>query len=73
MVLYLADKIEPGRRYYPALETLRQLANEDLAAATLNSLRSTQAYVTRQRQTLHPSTQRVINWLERLVDNRKEH
>lgn len=73
MVLYLADKIEPGRRYYPALEAVRQLADENLAAATLNSLRSTQAYVTRQRQTLHPATQRVILWLERLVENGKEH
>jgi nicotinate-nucleotide adenylyltransferase len=73
MVLYLADKIEPSRRYYPALETLRNLSEVNLVAATLYSLRSTQAYVTHQRQALHPSTQRVIDWLERLpVEKEKE-
>jgi predicted HD superfamily hydrolase involved in NAD metabolism len=66
MVLFLADKIEPGRRYYPALAVVRTLADENLVQAMLYSLRSTQAYVTRQRTALHPTTQRVIDWLERL-------
>jgi nicotinate-nucleotide adenylyltransferase len=66
MVLYLADKIEPGRRYYPALPVIRGLAEENLVKATLYSLRSTQAYVTRQQTALHPTSQRVIDWLERL-------
>ncbi|MDD3213320.1 MAG: nicotinate-nucleotide adenylyltransferase [Eubacteriales bacterium] len=66
MVLYLADKIEPGRRYYPALPNIRALAEESLVKATIESLRSTQAYVTRQKAVLNPTTQRVIDWLERL-------
>jgi nicotinate-nucleotide adenylyltransferase len=66
MVLYLADKIEPSRRYYPALPAIRSLAEESLVKATLLLLQSTEAYVTRQREALHPSSERVIDWLERL-------
>ena len=72
MVLFLADKIEPSRRSYPALETVRKLAQQSLVAATLSSMRSTQAYVARQNATPHPSTQRVIRWLERLPSERVE-
>ena len=66
MVLFLADKIEPSRRSYPVLEEVRALAQQSLIAATLLSMRSTQQYVTRQKAIIHPTTQRVIHWLERL-------
>jgi nicotinate-nucleotide adenylyltransferase len=66
MVLYLADKIEPGRRNYPGLDELRALAEKNLVAAMLRSLHMTQQYVTHQKAPLHPATQRVIAWLERL-------
>lgn len=66
MALFLADKIEPGRRGYPSLEEVRELAQTNLVAAMLRSLRSTQQYVTHQQAPLHPTTQRVIDWLERL-------
>jgi nicotinate-nucleotide adenylyltransferase len=69
MVLYLADKIEPSRRYYPTLEVVRNLAEKSLVEATLRSLHSTQLYVAQQRTTLHPTTQRVIDWLKRLPDD----
>ncbi len=72
MVLYLADKIEPSRRSYPALEVVRRRAEDDLIAAMLYSLKSTQQYVTRQKAALHPSTQRVVEWLERLSAGKKE-
>lgn len=72
MALFLADKIEPSRRSYPALETVRKLAQQSLVAATLSSMRSTQAYVARQNAAPHPSTQRVIRWLERLPSERVE-
>ena len=72
MVLFLADKIEPDRRSYPDLETVRALAQTDLIAATLHSLRSTQQYVSHQKAPLHPTTQRVILWLERLPSSIKE-
>jgi HD superfamily phosphohydrolase YqeK len=66
MVLYLADKIEPGRRNYPGLDELRALSEKNLVAAMLRSLHMTQQYVTHQKAPLHPATQRVIEWLERL-------
>lgn len=66
MVLFLADKIEPGRRSYPALESVRELAKTNLVRATICSLRSTQIHVIQQKNTPHPSSQRVIDWLERL-------
>lgn len=72
MALFLADKAEPGRRSYPDLETVRTLAQTSLVAAMLASLRSTQQYVTRQKAPLHPTTQRVIDWLERLPVTMKE-
>ncbi len=66
MVLYLADKIEPGRRNYPGLDELRALSEKNLVSAMLRSLHMTQQYVTHQKAPLHPATQRVIAWLERL-------
>ena len=72
MALFLADKIEPGRRPYPDLDDIRALAETSLVAAMLRSLRSTQQYVSRQKAPLHPSTQRVIDWLERLPVTTKE-
>ncbi|NLI20954.1 MAG: nicotinate (nicotinamide) nucleotide adenylyltransferase [Clostridiales bacterium] len=66
MILFLADKIEPSRRSYPGLEEVRALAGQSLVEATLRSMRSTRQYVSRQKAPLHPMTQRVITWLERL-------
>ena len=59
MIVYLADKIEPSRRSYPALEKVRELAQSDLVAAMRYSLESTLAYVRTQKTTPHPTTQRV--------------
>lgn len=67
MILYLADKIEPSRRSYPALEMVRTLAQKDLAAAMLYSLESTLAYVRAQKTIPHPTTQRAADWLKRIV------
>ncbi len=66
MIVFLADKIEPSRRSYPALENVRGLAEEDLVAATRYSLESTLEYVTRQKTMPHPLTRRVADWLGRI-------
>ena len=66
MIVYLADKIEPSRRSYPALETVRQLAQTDLVAAMRYSLLSTLEYVRQQKTEPHPTTRRVADWLGRL-------
>lgn len=67
MIVYLADKIEPSRRSYPALEQVRQLAEHDLAGAMLCSLESTLRYVRSQNATPHPLTQQVADWLKRIA------
>lgn len=67
MILYLADKIEPSRTLYPALLEVRALAREDLVAGMNRMLQSTMEYVTTQKTALHPSTQRVAEWLSRLT------
>lgn len=69
MIVYLADKIEPSRRSYPALEEVRSLAQHDLAGAMLSSLESTLAYVQSQNTSPHPTTQQVADWLKRIVNH----
>lgn len=66
MILYLADKIEPSRRSYPALEEVRRLADESLIKAVSYSLKSTMTYVQNQNKVPHPTTQKVAEWLDRL-------
>ena len=67
MIVFLSDKIEPSRRTYPVLEEVRALAQKDLAAAMLHSLQSTLEYVKSQNTQPHPLTQKVADWLKRLV------
>lgn len=66
MVLFLADKMEPSRRLYPALEKVRGLAEFSLVAAMHYSLKSTLAFVNSQKAVPHPTTQRVADWFGRL-------
>lgn len=66
MALFLADKIEPSRRPYPALDEVRLLANTSLIEAMRYSLGSTLAYVQAQKVAPHPLTRRVSDWLGRL-------
>ena len=56
-----------SRRSYPALEEVRRLAQESLPAAMSHSLRSTLDYVKSQSGVPHPTTQRVADWLDRLM------
>ncbi len=67
MIVFLADKIEPSRRSYPALEEVRRLAQIDLGAAMLHSLQSTLDYVRSQNTEPHPLTRKVADWLQRIV------
>lgn len=66
MIVFLADKIEPSRRGYPALEVVRRLSRENLAAAMRYSLESTMEYVSGQKTAPHPATRRVLDWLSRI-------
>jgi len=63
MIVYLADKIEPGREDYPGLYEIRRLCETDLTGAVLLSLENTASYVKGRGKTLHPATDHTINWL----------
>ena len=63
MILYLADKIEPSRRDYPALQEVRRLAETSLIKAAGYSMGSTLDYVRSQHHTPHPATQQAADWL----------
>jgi nicotinate-nucleotide adenylyltransferase len=67
MIVYLADKIEPGREEYLGLYELRRLAESDLAAAVLLSLQQTASYVKDRGKTLHPASSQTIDWLRNTV------
>lgn len=69
LIVYLADKIEPSRRPYPALEEARRLAQTDLAAAARHLMKSSMAYVRSQGAQPHPVTQKASEWLKRLEKN----
>lgn len=64
MVVWLSDKIEPTRTPYPALEEIRSLAQESLPQAMLAALKNSQRHVRNQGKTLHPMTEKTIQWLQ---------
>ena len=68
-IVFLADAIEENRVPYPALETIRMAAFEDLDAATELCLRRTVAYVTERGLALYPDTARTREfYLKKLED-----
>lgn len=65
MVVYLADLIEPGRRF-PGVDELRLKAREDLAEAVRMSLRRTLAWLVASGRPVDPRTVDALNWFEGL-------
>lgn len=63
-IVFLADAIEPYRKPYPGLETIRKLAQSDLDAAICQSARDTQAYVAARGLPLNPNTEKMLNELQ---------
>ncbi|HHV07392.1 MAG TPA: HD domain-containing protein [Firmicutes bacterium] len=61
-IIYLADYIEPGRRF-PGVDDLRALAYEDLNRAVLQAMDNTILYLLRQGLLLHPQTMKARNSL----------
>jgi len=62
MVLFLADKMEPSRRY-PSLETIRSLSETSLHAATRLALLRTLQHVKEKNTTPCPVTRQTADWL----------
>ncbi|EGK12560.1 bis(5'-nucleosyl)-tetraphosphatase (symmetrical) YqeK [Kroppenstedtia eburnea] len=54
-VIFLADYIEPGRRF-PGVEEVRQLARKDLDQAVLKSLDNTLVFLIQRSQKVYPLT-----------------
>ncbi len=70
MVIFLADKIEPYRKPFPALESIRSLARQDLYKATYSTIQSSIQYVTNASQPLHPATHDILQWLKEQINER---
>lgn len=62
-VIYLADAIEPTRREYPGLAQIRALAQTNLSAAVLLSMRRTREYVLSQGTLFCPQTELAMQSL----------
>ena len=70
MVVFLADKIEPTRKPYPALDKVRITACLSLERAMLCSLEGTRDYVKKGAAPLHPQNQKTIDWLKKTIRNK---
>ena len=62
-VLFIADAIEPGRSDYPGLAEMRALAQTDLDAAVLLSMRRTKEYVLSRGLRFCSRTEDAIQYL----------
>ncbi|PFG05626.1 bis(5'-nucleosyl)-tetraphosphatase (symmetrical) YqeK [Bacillus sp. es.034] len=61
-VVYLADYIEPNRRF-PGVEEVRELANESLDLALIKALQNTITFLMKKNQAIYPDTFRFYNEL----------
>ncbi|TWJ52776.1 hypothetical protein CHCC5024_1119 [Bacillus licheniformis] len=61
-VVYVADYIEPGRRF-PGVEEVRTLAEEDLDSALIQALKNTITFLISKNQAVYPETVATYNAL----------
>ncbi|MPQ24538.1 bis(5'-nucleosyl)-tetraphosphatase (symmetrical) YqeK [Bacillus paralicheniformis] len=61
-VIYVADYIEPGRRF-PGVEEVRTLAEEDLDLALIQALKNTITFLISKSQAVYPETVATYNAL----------
>lgn len=61
-VVFLADTLEPGRGESAPLNALRQLSQENLAAAVYRTCDYTLAHLIDQRRPIHPRAIATRNW-----------
>lgn len=67
-ILYLADGIEPGRKY-PSVEVIRELAESDLDSAILLFVEISRNYLHKKGKRMSTST---IKMRDEILKNRKE-
>ena len=63
LVVFVADKIEPGREG-DWVEELRELAEKDLGEAARASLESSISFNEGRGRTIHPRSREALRWLE---------
>jgi predicted HD superfamily hydrolase involved in NAD metabolism len=61
-IIYIADLIEPGRRF-PGVNRLRRLTFRDIDTAIINSLDMTIKNVLKKGKLIHPNTIKARNYL----------
>ncbi|WP_019154590.1 bis(5'-nucleosyl)-tetraphosphatase (symmetrical) YqeK [Robertmurraya massiliosenegalensis] len=66
-VIYLADYIEPGRRF-PGVEEVRELAKDDLQLALIKAVQNTIFFLMKKNQPVFPDTFHTYN---DLIANRR--
>ncbi|ADF41391.1 conserved hypothetical protein [Priestia megaterium DSM 319] len=59
-IVYVADYIEPGRRF-PGVDEVRELAKTDLNAALIQSLKNTISFLMTNHQAVYPDTMMTYN------------
>lgn len=61
-VVYVADYIEPGRRF-PGVEEVRELAKKDLDLALVQAVKNTVLFLMKKNQPVYPVTMETYNFL----------
>lgn len=67
--VFVADKAEPGRKYYPGLRDIRKLMHTDLAGAALLSMKGTQTWIKESGFHASPDADAAIRAMERRCIN----
>jgi len=62
-IVFMADLIEPGRKYQ-GVQTLRRLCGEDLRAAVIEAIEQTVEYVKRVNKPFHQGMARCYDWIK---------
>ena len=60
-IIYISDMIEPNRKSYDGIETIRELCRTDLDAAVLYGLENSIKYVMKNSKLIHLDTIRARN------------
>jgi len=59
-IIYVADYIEPGR-VFPGVDEVRELANQDLDQALLQSIQNSIVFLVKQKRAVFPLTLQTYN------------
>ena len=70
-IIYIADAVEPNRSY-PGVQNLRQILEEDLDRAVLQSLTNTINYVRSEKKFLDEDTVLAKEYFEKLIKEKGE-